>query len=119
MASQYAEAFKDLRGWVMNTQDIVAERTLLGVSPDGQRREVKLLVMKPKAQPDDGAWEVTVNLRGFEERTHGVVGMDSWQALSLAMDFAKSRVTYFIEKGWLFYWGDEESEEESFSVDDL
>jgi hypothetical protein len=75
------------------------------VSPDGIKREVTLTVLMPSRRAG-GGWRAPVQLKGLDDGIHNIAGMDSWQALSLAMRFAGVRLGHLVEKGWSLYWDD-------------
>jgi hypothetical protein len=87
----------------MDVQQVAAERNLHAVSPDGLWHEVTLTILMPNAR-SGGGWRAPIRLKGLEDRVHNVAGMDSWQALSLAMRFARARLSHFVENGWKLYW---------------
>jgi hypothetical protein len=80
-----------------------AERTWFAVAPDGTEHEVVLRVGVPTLEPG-GEWRAPVSLGALESRIHNIAGVDAWQAVTLAMRFAATRVSHFAEEGWLFYW---------------
>ena len=87
----------------MEVVQIAAERILHAVSPEGLWREVTLTILMPRPR-SGGGWRAPVGLKGLEDRVHNIAGMDSWQALSLAMRFAGARLDHFVESGWKLYW---------------
>jgi hypothetical protein len=92
----------------MEVEQIAVERNLHAVSPDGLWHEVTLTVLMPSPR-SGGGWRAPVRLKGLEDRVHNIAGMDSWQALSLAMRFAGARLDHFIEDGWKLYWDKSET----------
>jgi hypothetical protein len=102
----------------MNTPALAAERTWFAVAPDGTESEVTITVGIP-TPGTHGGWSAAVSLGALEARTHSITGVDSWQAICLAMSFAATRVGHFAEDGWKFYWergGDIASAEDLASV---
>jgi hypothetical protein len=85
-------------------EQLAAERIFYATSPAGILREVTLTVLMPTPR-SGGGWRAPVCLKGLDDRVHNIAGMDSWQALSLAMRFAGARVGHFVESGWKFSWG--------------
>lgn len=83
----------------MEGEQIAAQRNLHAVSPDGRWLEVTLTISMPSAR-SGGGWRAPVQLKGLEDRVHDIAGMDSWQALSLAMRFAGARLGHFVDSGW-------------------
>jgi hypothetical protein len=82
---------------------IAAERTWFAVAPDGSEHDVVLRITAPTLQPG-GEWRAPVSLGALEPHIHNIAGVDAWQAVSLAMRFAATRVGHFAENGWRFYW---------------
>lgn len=87
----------------MPIEPFAAERTWFGVAPDGAEKEVVLRIGVPTVAPG-GEWRSTVSLGILESRTYDIAGIDAWQAISLSMRFAASRIGHFAENGWKFYW---------------
>ena len=87
----------------MSLDALAAERTWFAVAPDGTEHDVVLRIGVPTCEPD-GQWRATVSLGVLESRTHKIAGVDAWQAASLAMRFAATRVGHFAEDGWRFFW---------------
>jgi hypothetical protein len=87
----------------MSIDAIAIERTWFAISPDGAEHDVVLRIGVPTHMPE-GEWRTAVSLGALESRTHAIVGIDPWQAVSLAMRFVATRVAHFAEDGWQFYW---------------
>ena len=66
--------------------------------PDGSRRPVRLRIGKPYFVVE-GEWACPVELQGFERRHPDTRGVDSLQALALAIRLARKRVEDFLAKG--------------------
>ncbi len=81
----------------------VAERTWFGIAPNGGEHTVVIRV-NVSGQQSGGEWSAIVRLEGIDDREYSIAGVDSWQALQLAMRFAASRVEHHVEMGWKFYW---------------
>ena len=59
---------------------------------------------------NDVSWACPVSIEGLHAKLHDAVGIDSWQALSLAMGLTRQLLGYFLEDGGKLYWeegGDE------------
>ena len=87
----------------MNTSEVIAEREWLAVSPDDKERRVVLRVSRAEHRPR-GEWICSVSVDDIDSRTHEIAGMDSWQAVELAMHFVAKRIIAFQRQGWKFYW---------------
>ena len=79
------------------------ERTWFAIAPDGTEQDVAVRVEAPVQDPR-GEWRALVSVGCLESRIHSIAGIDSWQAMGLAMNFAANRVCHFSENGWKFYW---------------
>lgn len=99
----------------MEVEQVAAERIFYAASPDGRWQEVTLTVLMPSPRPG-GGWRAPVRLKGLDGQVHNIAGMDSWQALSLAMKFVGERLGHFVENGWKLSWNREGS---SISVEDF
>ena len=87
----------------MDSTSSAAERTWFAVAPDGTEHQASIRVGVPTLQPG-GEWMSLVTLFPMESRAHRIAGVDSWQAVSLARQFAATRAGHFAEDGWRFYW---------------
>jgi len=87
----------------MTSHTVAMERTWFAIAPDGTEHDLKIWVGLPTQAPR-GEWRSTVSLGALESRNHSIAGIDSWQAILLAMSFAATRVGHFAEDGWKFYW---------------
>jgi hypothetical protein len=92
-----------------------AERNLFAIAPDGTQYDVALRVGIP-TQAAPGEWRTWVSLGALDARQPFISGIDSWQALSLAMAFVATRLKHFHEDGWLFY---HELDDEALSQEEL
>jgi hypothetical protein len=83
--------------------DIAAESYFFATAPDGTEHKLVISVGVPD-QTGPGEWRSAVSLGILDSRQPFIAGIDSWQAISLAMAFAATRLRHFHEDGWLFYW---------------
>ena len=86
-----------------SSKALAAERTWFAVASDGTEHEVVVSIGVP-AKADRGEWRCVASIGCLESASHSIAGIDSWQAISLAMRFAASRLGHFAENGWQFYW---------------
>lgn len=100
---------------IMPSPSVTAERIWFAVAPDGTEHEVVVSVGVP-TKTERGEWRCVASVGVLEARTHPIAGIDSWQAIGLAMRFAASRLSHFAEHGWKFYW---EREGELATPEDL
>ena len=87
----------------MSSVSTIAEREWLAVSPDGTEHRLVLSVGGPQHKPR-GEWTCAVTLWPLDSGTHEVAGMDSWQAVELAMQHIAYRIQAFQRLGWQFFW---------------
>jgi hypothetical protein len=90
--------------------DIAVERSWYVVSPEGVGYDLILRVGAPVKRGGD--WACSVSLGVLETRSYTLYGVDSWQAVQLAILFIARRIADFSGNGWKFYWekdGDEAS----------
>jgi len=81
---------------------IVARRCLFAIAPDGTEHEIVLAVGAPRLHPG-GEWSADVSLGVLPYKPFTVFGVDSWQALELAMRYVALQVEHFTEQGWRFF----------------
>jgi hypothetical protein len=67
-------------------------------SPDGKKKRVKVRVGKPYRE-SSLCWRCPSEIRGFEPRYADVAGVDSMQALCLAIALVRFRIEDFTDKG--------------------
>jgi hypothetical protein len=79
------------------------ERVLVAVSPEGRQLSATVRVGAPQPQPT-GEWTASVTLENLVSRPDLIHGMDSWQAVQLAMQHAAVRVAHLQDQGWRFYY---------------
>ena len=54
---------------------------------------------------EGGEWRCPVTIGCLDPKPRSIAGIDSWQAIHLAMKFAAARLGHFADEGWKFYWG--------------
>jgi len=77
----------------------IAERTLFLKNMDEEIKEVNLLIGQPYPK-EDGSWACPIQLNGLFEDLSDVNGEDSFQALMLAQNLARTLLNALAEKGW-------------------
>ena len=95
--------------------EIIAEREIFSISPDGGKKILRVAVGKP-FQVDDVSWACPVKVEGLYKKTRDVVGADSWQALGLAFALVRQLLGYYVEDGAELFW---EEGSERISLADL
>ncbi|QDT67773.1 hypothetical protein MalM25_06770 [Planctomycetes bacterium MalM25] len=96
--------------WV---NDPVAEVSFDCLAEDGSSVAVSVKVHRPRRKSADDPYACGVESRGLSLHqkltpggvsTYNIYGNDSWQALSLAIQFANSGMVHASEKGVVFQW---------------
>jgi hypothetical protein len=80
----------------------IAERKLYLKNTDEEVNEVNLSIGQPY-QKEDGSWACPIQLKGLFEDLSDVSGEDSFQALMLAQNLARTLLNALAEKGWNVY----------------
>jgi hypothetical protein len=86
---------------VMN--NIIAERKIYSISSDGQKKILRIGIGQPY-QVDDVSWACPVKVDGLHKKLRDSVGIDSWQALGLAIALVRQLLGYYVEDGAELYW---------------
>jgi len=101
----------------MKERELIAERVIYAVDNDSRGFEIRLMIGKPYPDPPN-AWACPVAMVGLQGAFPDMHGVDSWQALTLALQVIDRLLTYFVEDGGKLYWeenGNELAIEELFS----
>ena len=93
----------------MEITAVFLERAWIAVSPQGEEQPLAIRVTFPMVQPT-GEWTSRVSLGNIKHGTDDIHGMDSWQAMELAMHHAAIRVRHLESQGWTFFWDDDDRE---------
>ena len=96
-------------------QKNIAERKVFSISPDGEKNFLRIAIGQPY-QIDDVSWACPVIVDGLHKNLKDAVGIDSWQALSLALALVRQLLGYYVEDGAELYW---KEGGEKISLDDL
>jgi hypothetical protein len=80
----------------------IAERILYLKNTDEEVKEVNVRIGQPY-QKEDGSWACPIQLKGLFEDLSDVSGEDSFQALMLAQNLARTLLNALAEKGWTVY----------------
>lgn len=86
----------------------VATRELIGERPDGERFNIAIAIGKPY-EVNGLSWACPVAVHGIDVQLADIHGIDSWQALLLAIGLVRSRLEHFLETGGKLYWCDDPS----------
>lgn len=79
-------------------QDYVAERNLRGIGPDGASIPISIRIGQPQ-EISEQTWTVEIDIEGLEYGMKTALGVDPWQALTVAFAVTEQAVRYFVEKG--------------------
>lgn len=102
----------------MDKDELIAERELIFVAPDGSETLSSVQFSKPYFTDEHGCccdWEIP-NI----EKRRFAAGVDGIQAILLSMLMVASHLDVKSEKGWKFLWPDDRSQStvsELFSAD--
>ncbi len=80
----------------------IAERILFLKYTEDEVKEVHVGIGQPY-QNEDGSWACPIQLKGLFENLADVGGEDSFQALMLAQNLARTLLNALVEKGWTVY----------------
>jgi hypothetical protein len=93
----------------MTVPSIPLQREWIAISPQGEEQAFIIEVALPVEQAT-GEWTSRVTLGNIRHGSDAIHGMDSWQAVELAMHHAAVRVRHLKSLGWQFYWPDADRE---------
>ncbi len=79
-------------------EEIIAEKDLIGVNPDGSRFKIMLKIGKPYIVAG-GEWGCSAGAIGLYTRLREIRGGDSLQTLMQAVKFLRRLIEYFIDDG--------------------
>lgn len=88
----------------------IATRELVGERAGGERFNITVRIGEPY-QVNDVSWACPVGVDGVDTHLADMHGIDSWQALLLAISLVRSRLEHFLETGGKLYWREEPSRE--------
>ena len=87
----------------MPMKEVVAERELVGETSAGGRFPIRIRIGKPYPASDID-WACPVTVEGMEWPFPDMHGVDSLQALTLALNFARHSLEDFLKKGGALFW---------------
>ena len=91
--------------------ETIARSEWVRLCPCGERSTIAVEIGRPYETPE-GAWRTPLAVRGLCGPLSDVVGDDSMQSLSLALDLVRRLLTSVLEKGDLLTLAGEEAEED-------
>lgn len=80
----------------------IAEKIVYLKNTDDTIKEVHVGIGQPY-QKAEGAWACPIQLKGLFEDMPDINGEDSFQALMLAQNLARTLLNALVEKGWKVY----------------
>jgi hypothetical protein len=89
-------------------EEIIAERDLIGINPDGSRFKIMLKIGKPHTV-DGGKWACSAGAIGLYTRLREIRGGDSLQTLLQAVKFLRRLIEYFVDDGGSLLSPDDET----------
>ena len=96
-------------------ENVIASRKFRAIDTHGKATSVEIVIGVPfEAGPDE--WACPVLLKGLYKHRGPIFGVDSMQALMLAIRFIRDLLNDFCEKGGKLYWPDNS---ESITVTDF
>jgi len=93
---------------------MIASISCFCTPPAKERREIVIGIFCPEPH-EKYEYSCKVNLPDKDE-PYEIYGVDSLQALALAMRFASTRIDHFLSLGWKFQW---QSDSDSLMIDIL
>ena len=78
-------------------KEIIAERDLVGIDPDGSRFKIMIKIGKPYAEGDE--WVCSIGAIGLHPELRQVRANDSFQALMRGRRLLQQILEFFIDDG--------------------
>jgi len=88
------------------TDEFIAERKLVAEHPKKGKFPLHVRIGRPYSELNGERWACPVFLEGLDRRGPDIRGIDSLQALTLAILFARTTLQSFVEGGLVLYWPD-------------
>jgi hypothetical protein len=88
--------------------ETIATRELIGRRNGGEPFPVVVRIGRPY-RASDVDWACPVALEGIDHSLADMHGIDSWQALLLAVSLVRGRLEHFLQTGGKLYWRDDPS----------
>ena len=84
---------------------IIAERSLLCQSSEGQKTQITIQISQPEKQAEN-RWQCQIAVLGLYEDRPSIEGVDSFQALNLAFTVIRQGLEQFQQAGGKLFWQD-------------
>jgi len=88
---------------MLKLKNYIAQKEISTVSPEGQAKLLKIAIGAPY-EIDDISWGCSWAIEGLYISNKDAVGVDAWQALTLAMQLIEQLLAYYIEDGGKLFW---------------
>src|SRR5260370_29553949 len=92
----------------------IASRELVCVRPSGEAITLTMTVGKPYSS--SGIIRCPVSLEPLQGPLVDIAGVDSWQALQLAMDLIERLLRAEVENGSKLYWSEENGTRSEYDI---
>jgi hypothetical protein len=92
----------------MEPIETIAERRIYGIDQSGGSHSISIAISRPRQV--NGLWETYVELGGLYDAKYLIKGVDSFQAVCLAMGFIRNALEKYIREGGRLLWSDQSGE---------
>ncbi|MCG6971358.1 MAG: hypothetical protein LJE85_16450 [Gammaproteobacteria bacterium] len=92
----------------MEEIETIAQRDVVCVNRAGEAQTVKIKISRPRSV--NQLWETYVEMEGLYDKTFLIKGVDSFQAICLAMGFVRNALEKYLEEGGRLLWSDQSGE---------
>jgi hypothetical protein len=87
----------------MAMTSVIAERTWFAVAPDGKGLDISVRVGQPY-RASDVSWACPIAVTGIYDKLQPIEGIDSLQAIELALRLAAQLLCGFVDRGGTLFW---------------
>lgn len=87
----------------MSNPSFIAKRTWFAIAPDGHEFNLVIRLGQPY-EASDVSWACPVAVEGLHNKLQDIQGIDSLQAIELAMRLAANLISGFVEDGGKLFW---------------
>ena len=92
----------------MEELETIAQRNMYRVDKAGETQSLVIKIGKPR--PVNELWEIFVEMDGLYDKTFLIKGVDSFQAICLAMGFVRNALEKYLNEGGRLLWADKSGE---------
>ncbi|HUT25308.1 MAG TPA: hypothetical protein VM492_13270 [Sumerlaeia bacterium] len=97
--------------------DPIASTELVAILPSGEKKRIRIEIGTPCAR-DAGDAACSVAMAGLYDNLHDAIGVDTFQALALAVSFVRQTLRGLTNKGWRITLPDDDDEGDSAGDND-